>query len=208
MNDEIRDAVAKNQLNAEIGNWNISDKCRGYSVEQIREYFQPKYGYAVALMNVDGGLNIGSIIRTSVIFGASVVYIVGKRRFDRRSTVGSHNYIQIEFIEDNAEKFNQVVTKDGYQPICIEQGGQSIYANKYMKYENGSYTMNGNYPFYALYRPCIMFGSEKEGIPTSYLSKYPSYSIPQLGCMRSLNVASAAAIVLAEYMRNTLVKIS
>jgi len=58
----------------------------------------------------------------------------------------------------------------------------------------------------AEYQPgdCLIFGSESQGLPLDLLEAYPDdiYNIPiQLGCVRSLNLANAASIVLYEALR-------
>lgn len=57
-------------------------------------------------------------------------------------------------------------------------------------------------PFYD--RCCLVFGSEGDGLPERILTKYPDrvYRIPMPGAgVRSLNLATAAGIVLYEAVR-------
>lgn len=51
----------------------------------------------------------------------------------------------------------------------------------------------------------LVFGSETEGLPTWLWEKYPDqfYNIPMVGGQRCLNLASSAAIVLYEGLRQT-----
>lgn len=54
------------------------------------------------------------------------------------------------------------------------------------------------------YQPgdCLLFGSESRGLPDSILARYPAYVIPMpAGRVRSLNLATAVAIVLYEALR-------
>jgi tRNA (cytidine/uridine-2'-O-)-methyltransferase len=59
----------------------------------------------------------------------------------------------------------------------------------------------------APYRPnsCLVFGNETEGMPTKILEKHPErcFRIPMSGPVRSLNLATAAGIVLYEAIRQT-----
>jgi tRNA (cytidine/uridine-2'-O-)-methyltransferase len=52
---------------------------------------------------------------------------------------------------------------------------------------------------------CLVFGSETEGMPTRILEKHPErcFTIPMRGPVRSLNLATAAGIVLYEAIRTT-----
>ncbi len=52
---------------------------------------------------------------------------------------------------------------------------------------------------------CLVFGSETEGMPTRILQKHPErcFTIPMGGPVRSLNLATAAGIVLYEAIRTT-----
>jgi tRNA (cytidine/uridine-2'-O-)-methyltransferase len=52
---------------------------------------------------------------------------------------------------------------------------------------------------------CLVFGSETEGMPTRILEKHPErcFTIPMAGPVRSLNLATAAGIVLYEAIRTT-----
>lgn len=184
MNDEIRTLVVQEQLKKEVARWNIKDQLQGLDLSEIRAQ-QPKFGFAIALLNIDGGLNIGSMIRSAVIFGADKVYLIGGRRFDRRSTVGSHNYIEIEHIpisEDDPMLLGKI-KDDGYTPVAIEQGGANI--SEIANLEN----------------PCFLFGAESRGLSKNITDRCNCYEIPQYGVLRSLNVSSAASIVLYEFTK-------
>ena len=69
------------------------------------------------------------------------------------------------------------------------------------------FSANATRPYWeAKFRPnsCLVFGSETEGMPTRILEKHPDecFQIPMAsGKVRSLNLASAAGIVLYEGLR-------
>lgn len=182
MEEHIKEIVVQEQLKKEVGRWNVKDCLQGLSVDEILTH-QPKMGFAVALLNVDGGLNIGSMIRSAVVFGADKVYLIGARRFDKRSTVGAHNYIEIAHIP-SSNCLNKI-KEDGYLPVAIEQGGANI----------------GDESFKNLKNPCFLFGSESVGLDKDIVENCICYQIPQIGVLRSLNVSSATSIILYEFIR-------
>lgn len=165
--------------------FNVHDFLQDLPVDQIQS-FQKKESlpFAVAVCNVNGELNTSNILRSAVVFGASKFHIIGRRRFDRRGCVGSQNYIDINHIEDEDEALEFL--SDEYTPVMIEQGGVDI----------------NTVSFYGWRKPpCLIFGSEAEGLPEKYIDyankhNLPVYSIAQIGVIRSLNVASAAAITI------------
>ena len=183
--------ITENQLNTCM-DFNVADEFKSLSLSEVQQFQKNNsLPYSIALLNLKGGLNIGNIIRSAVIFGAQRVYIIGKKRFDRRSCVGAQNYIDLKFIEKDVEdEKNQsqildTIFCDGYTPSFIEQGGFDLNC------EN----------FYYLPKQCLIFGEESCGIPQSMMEHNDLYggkvySIPQVGVLRSLNVSSAAAIVL------------
>ena len=147
---------------------------------------------ALMLYNLNGDMNVGMSIRTAVILGCSDVYIVGRRKYDRRSEVGAKNYINVhrfQMIEPTFFQENKLL------PIFIEQGGAALEDFSFKPYlpnklEDG-------------WKVVFVMGSESFGLPQSLLKSLnaPILSISQYGIMRSLNVSIAASIVLYEYSK-------
>jgi len=180
-------------VNAESINWNVQDQFKGLSLEEIRN-IQPKLPFSVCMLNTTGSLNIGVALRSAVLFGASKFYIAGRRRFDKRSTVGAQNYIDVERIDaiDENGKYDtdlivNTIQEDGYSPIMIETGEKELSLDMLMYHEKWKNLV-----------PCFFFGEEKAGIPKDLLDDFPIYTIPTIGVLRSLNVSIAASIVLYE----------
>ena len=166
--------------------FNVLDKYKDLPLEEIQRISaSTKLPFAVAMVNIFGDLNCGFIIRTSECLGAEKVFIFGKRKWDRRSAVGSNNYIPVDATATEIDPFDwdstlQSIRVNGYYPVVVEQGGKPIEDFKPVEYG----------------KPCLIFGSEDMGIPQSICETEICYSIPQVGVLRSLNVASAAAIAI------------
>ncbi len=68
------------------------------------------------------------------------------------------------------------------------------------------FSSHGRHPYWgAPFEPgmCLVFGSETKGLPLRIREKYPDkiYRIPMTNAVRSLNLATAAGIVLYEAIR-------
>jgi len=173
--------------------FNIRDEYKSLPLEEVKNIQKrDSLPYSIALLNFSGSLNVGMCIRTAVIFGASRVYVIGKKRYDRRSTVGAHNYVDVKFIEkdpdDSPAEILDVIGQD-YNPLFVEQGGVDISFQTYGNWMNPM---------------CFIFGCEGRGISDKFINAafQPNerprdriVSIPQIGVLRSLNVAAVCAIV-------------
>jgi tRNA G18 (ribose-2'-O)-methylase SpoU len=145
---------------------------------------------ALILFNVDGGINISMAIRSAALFGFSDVYIVGKRKRDKRGDVGACNYIkvhQIETINDEYFKENKLI------PIIVEQNGQPLEEFDFRQYFPKTNMSN------TAFKVAFIVGSEQDGVNIKLNG--PMITISQYGVMRSFNVAMASSIVMYEYTR-------
>jgi tRNA G18 (ribose-2'-O)-methylase SpoU len=141
------------------------------------------------LLNLDGNMNIGMSIRTAAVLGCSDVWVVGKRAYDRRSEVGARNYIRLHRLSEIPDP-RAFFEEQGIQPILVEQGGQAL----------EDYTFDTKCDK----RIVFIMGSESHGIPEDWLRALhdvPRLSISQYGLVRSLNVSTAASIILYEFTR-------
>jgi len=180
--------------------YNVRDEYKANTYEQnVAISISEQRPFSVGAINVTGELNIGMMIRSACLLGAENFYIFGRKKFDKRSTVGAEKYINIvqytfddpihadTEINDRLEyllKWNTVV-------LC-EHGG----------------TMVGSHKTKLLYkeefeRPLFVFGSESHGLPEVVVKNQHFYklSIPQRGVLRSFNVAAAMNIILWDYLK-------
>ena len=172
-----------------LTDYNVADEFKSCTLEEIRVIAANRQlPYAVALANITGDLNTGVIIRSACVLGAERVFIFGRKKYDRRSTVGAHHYIDISHYETTNEDeiFDwsialHTIRLNGYTPVLIEQGGKPLYNLREQDMPS---------PI------CLVFGAEDKGIPADVCAKELCYTIPQQGVLRSLNVSSAASIAM------------
>lgn len=142
--------------------------------------------YNLIIFNLNGNLNVGTCIRTAVLYSARKVYMIGKRSYDKRSTVGANHYIDIEKIAE-VDDWKEFFASRSLLPIAIEQGGTDI--------------ERFAFPTPIEKRLCFIVGSESDGIPSELLKEVSHrVTIPQSGILRSLNVTVACGIVLEKYV--------
>ncbi|WP_158746593.1 TrmH family RNA methyltransferase [Acidisphaera sp. L21] len=166
---------------------NVRDALQGSTVEAIRvAQAAATLPFAIAAINLNGDLNIGVMMRTAVSFGAAHMFLFGQRRFDRRSTVGAHNYVDLVHIVCDLEGhavprplFDVALAEHGYTPVFVEQGGTDL----------RTFDFRG-----VAAPPCLVFGNEGYGVPDSFIGGGQRISIVQRGVARSMNVSAAAAI--------------
>ncbi len=178
--------------------FNVHDSYKNLSVEDLKLVSnKSRIRYSVCLMNLEHDLNIGNCIRSAHIFGANRVFIFGRRRYDLRSTVGAHHYIDIvkhdfdDITDSNAicQAFDDMLNKHDLTPIVIEKTEDSFDIKQMNQW------LSDTDPFAT---PCLVLGNEQNGVPECIANKYQCFHIPQRGVIRSLNVSSAAAVAMYE----------
>ena len=178
---------------ASLLKYNVHTPLQKLPVEKVKQISE-KTALPLTLMmfNLNGDMNIGMSVRTSVIYGCSDVYLVGKKRYDRRPEVGAKNYIKFHRYPTITPSF---FVENKLVPIFVEQGGTSLEEFSFRPYLP-SKLVEG-------WKVCLVVGSESFGIPMDVFKdlKAPVISISQYGVMRSLNVSVATGIVLYEYAR-------
>jgi tRNA G18 (ribose-2'-O)-methylase SpoU len=168
-------------------NRNVIDKYKDWLTEDIRLDVQRNtFPYAVLMENWGGDFNQSCLIRSANAFGAEkVFYLKRGKAYDRRGTVGTHNYTEIQHLSS----LGQVrALKEKYRIIGIENGVPE--AKELNRYDWDSVKEKP---------PLFIFGEEGCGISPELLKECDDYVfIKQWGSVRSMNVASCASIVMHE----------
>lgn len=179
--------------------YNVRDEFKNNTVgENIVLCNRDRLKFSVGCINITGELNIGMMIRSACLFGAENFYIFGRNKFDKRSTVGAENYINIvQYVfEDPIHADMQIATKlqelekaMKHTTILCDTGGVEL----------GSKT---TWASYTHEHPLFLFGSESHGLPAAVTNNFQvKVSIPQRGVMRSFNVSSAMNIICWDYIK-------
>jgi tRNA G18 (ribose-2'-O)-methylase SpoU len=179
--------------------YNVRDEYKDNTYEQnVAITISEQRRFSVGAINITGELNIGMMIRSACLLGAENFYIFGRKKFDKRSTVGAENYINIkQFTYDDPLNADMSILDTLHnlhagihEVILCEQGGHTL----------GS--MSWNILNDTDYSPLFLFGSESHGLPKCITDAYfKKISIPQVGVLRSFNVSAAMNIILWDYIK-------
>jgi tRNA(Leu) C34 or U34 (ribose-2'-O)-methylase TrmL len=179
--------------------YNVRDEYKHNTVETNKNVCQlDSLDYGIGAFSVTGDLNIGMMIRSATLLGARDFFIFGRRKYDKRSTVGAQNYINIHKFGNTVADITKACTNFSYFPVFIEHGGTPLPLNV------GDWEDIEDMDIINNFRPMFIFGSESNGIPNDILDSFPYckiLSIPQRGVLRSFNVSSTMAIVCWEYSK-------
>lgn len=168
---------------------NVIDYYKHVPTELIKQDLQTKsIPFAICASNIQGNLNLGMMVRTANAFNIRDIFYYGKRKYDKRSTVGTHVYEEIKYIE-SIENLSLLKNKYPFF-IAIENNlKNTVGINEFIYPENSM----------------VFFGEESGGISDEVLSLCDYFvEIPQQGSVRSLNVSISCGIVLYDIMRKQL----
>ncbi|EME48017.1 hypothetical protein DOTSEDRAFT_167525 [Dothistroma septosporum NZE10] len=148
---------------------------------------------------VDNPYNLGGLSRASEIFGAGTLYIPTTQILSHKdftsTSVSSHLHFPILPLpaQDLAAFLAKKRRKEGYKVVGIEQTDRSV--------------ILGDKECVLPEKCILVLGSERAGIPAVVLGECDVLvEIRQRGITRSLNVQTAAGIVLNEYARQHAIK--
>lgn len=163
---------------------NVQDRLKGLTKDQIIEQLLSESMPAmVGMHNLTGNLNLGGIIRTANFLGFRKVMYFGRRKWDKRGSVGTYNYTPLEYFTDE-DAFLDALSD--WNIVALEN--------------NTNYHCQDMLSFEWPEKTFIMAGSEAEGLPDRILDAAHSIvSIPGNGSVRSLNVSTAASMAMYDY---------
>ena len=171
---------------------NVRNNLQHLDVEEIQAIARSRYlPFSVCTFNIEGRLNISTIIRSAQALGAKEVIVFGRRRFDLRGCVGTQNYIPVTKVDGlteegniDCEEFRRFVSIHDYTPIYAEVGGSDYRTTNFRSISN----------------PLLVLGEEQQGIPEELLTDI-QVEIPMVGVTRSFNVGVAGSIIMEEISR-------
>ncbi len=161
------------------------------SVDEFRN--SPKNPVIAILENVRSAYNVGSVFRTADAFLIEAIYLTGytarpPHKEIRKTALGAEETVDwIHFA--NAKEAITVLKQNGYTVFAVEQVENSISLEKF---DNQG-------------KIAVVFGNEVTGVEQSTIALCDGcLEIPQLGMKHSLNIATAAGVVLWELVRKRL----
>ena len=152
----------------------------------------------VLLDNIRSLYNTGSILRTADASGVERVVLCGitprpdqgsrQRRAIAKTALGAEDSVRWEYRPD-AQAALRELAAEGYHSVAVEIAPTSI----------DLFEWTPRWPV------CLVFGHEVDGVSSPLAAHVESViRIPMLGHKRSLNVATAAGVVLYELLRRRL----
>jgi 23S rRNA (guanosine2251-2'-O)-methyltransferase len=162
--------------------------------KSVSEYkASEKTSVIVVLENIRSAYNVGSVFRTADAFLLEAVYTTGytahpPHKQISKTALGADESVDTRHFASAAEAIAQLKANN-YTVLAVEQAAGSISLNRY-KQGTGE-------------KLAVVFGNEVSGVEQStILLCNGCIEIPQLGMKHSINIATAAGIVLWEMVRD------
>ena len=160
------------------------------SVEEFKA--SDKTPIIVVLENIRSAYNVGSVFRTSDAFLVEAIYIIGysakpPHKEIKKTALGAEETVDWKYFKTTAEAIEELRAK-GFNVYAAEQA-------------EGSFKLNA-IGFEPDEKIAVVFGNEVTGVEQSTIALCDGcLEIPQLGMKHSLNIATAAGVVLWELIR-------
>ncbi len=160
------------------------------SVEEFRA--SEKTPIILVLENIRSAYNVGSVFRTSDAFLIQAIYIIGysakpPHKEIKKTALGAEETVSWKYFKTSEEAI-AAARQEGYNVYAAEQA-------------EGSFKLNA-IGFEPDEKIAVVFGNEVTGVEQTTIALCDGcLEIPQLGMKHSLNIATAAGVVLWELVR-------
>jgi 23S rRNA (guanosine2251-2'-O)-methyltransferase len=160
------------------------------SVEEFKQ--ADKIPVIVVLENIRSAYNVGSVFRTSDAFLVEAIYIIGysakpPHKEIKKTALGAEETVDWKHFASSSNAI-ALLKELGYKIYAAEQAINSIPLQKTA--------------FKSEEKVAIIFGNEVTGVEQSTIALCDGcIEIPQSGMKHSLNIATAAGVVLWEIVR-------
>ncbi len=161
------------------------------SVDEFRQ--SDKFPIIIVLENIRSAYNVGSVFRTSDAFLIEAIYICGytskpPHKEIKKTALGAEETVSWKHFETSAEAIEELKSKK-YKVFAVEQAMDSHPLQRVEVRANE--------------KIAVVFGNEVAGVEQSTIHFCDGcIEIPQLGMKHSLNIATAAGVVLWELVRS------
>lgn len=164
--------------------YNVTDEYKSWKVEDIKQDLRAKaHPFAVLMEQWNGDFNISTMIRNANAFNAAQVFYIGKKRFDRRGTVGSHHYVDLNYLNDFEELAK---LKEKYVFVGLDNNLDCCVPMETFEWPKNT---------------LMIFGEEGKGISPALLKECDyCVNITQFGSVRSLNVGTSSGIAMYDWI--------
>ena len=168
---------------------NVIDSLKNLDIPDIQKYCESNtINASVGMININGDFNLSTMVRNANFFGFKSVHYVGKKKWDKRGSVGTHHYTPM-YNHKNEESFLQQCSERSI--IAIE--------NNIPEYSDKTINLF-DYSFNDITDPIFVFGEESKGLSDLILGHANIIlTIPNYGSVRSLNVGTTSGIVMGFY---------
>ena len=161
------------------------------SVEEFKR--TEKIPVIAVLENIRSAYNVGSVFRTADAFLLEAIYITGytcvpPHKEIKKTALGAEETVEWKHFSKATEAIN-ALKKEGYKVYAVEQVEKSLMLQQ-TNFKPGE-------------KIAVIFGNEVTGVEQeTILACDGCIEIPQLGMKHSLNIATAAGVVLWEIIRS------
>jgi tRNA G18 (ribose-2'-O)-methylase SpoU len=161
------------------------------SVDEFKR--SEKFPIIVVLENIRSAYNVGSVFRTSDAFLIEAIYIIGysakpPHKEIRKTALGAEETVEWKYFKTAAEAITEL-KKSACKVFAVEQAEGSL------PLQSARFEPNE--------RLAVVFGNEVTGVEQDTIHLCDGcIEIPQLGMKHSLNIATAAGVVLWELVRS------